>query len=288
MSGRLDTAQRELARWLRAPDGVRAALAAEGDREGRALLRRIRGDRSAGAIARVEIYANAYFFRIRDALATEYEALAAALGEAGFHDLVTAYLIAHPSRDPSLRWVGRALPGFLADAAGAAAFRRRWPWAPDLARLEWALSGAFDAADARPLGRDDLARVEAGRWVDLVFALHPSVSLLGLAWPGPRLLSLGLEGSERVSEDEGGDARQTPAPEPTNVVVWRGRGTPRHRVVSDEEMELLEALRRGAPFGELCERAASVRGPDGAASRVAGWLAGWVESELLVWPSGAG
>ena len=149
MTGRLASGQRAIARLLRAPEGVRAALAEAGDPEGRSLESRVRGDATASAVQRLEIYANATFHRMREALEQEFDALARALGDTGFHDLVASYLLVHPSRRPSLRHVGEALPEFLAGHGVAEPFRRRWPWAADLARLEWALSLAFDAPEAR-------------------------------------------------------------------------------------------------------------------------------------------
>jgi hypothetical protein len=284
---RLATAQRELARWLRAPDGVRPTLADAGDPEGRTVSRWIRGDARVGAVDRVEIYANAYFFRIRDALASEFEVLATALGESGFHDLVTAYLIVRPSTNPSLRWAGEGLAEFLAEHPGATPFRRRWPWSADLARLEWALSRAFDAADDRPLGREDLASIDAERWADLRFGLHPSVSLLFLEWPVHAIWSAHLR------EDGPGRPERTLEPGETTLLCWRMAGMPRHRVVEAEEARWLRALSEGETFGDLCARAIEGTreagdGEEGAAARAAGHLARCLESELIAAVESAG
>jgi hypothetical protein len=268
MATRLATAQRELSHWLRAPDGVRAVLAEQGDLRGDHPAAWIRGDERVEPVGRVEIYANAYFFRIHEALATEFEALARTMGAEGFHDLATAYLWTRPSRKPSLRWAGEALPEFLGAHPNGAPFRRRWPWAADLARLEWALSLAFDAEDRAPLGRDDLAGVAPERWQDLRFALHPSASLLDLAWPVSPLLA-----ADGAMED---------GPRATSVLVWRSRGTPRHRELASEEAGLLGALAGGERFGDLCGRIARLGPEDEAAARAAGFLAGWIDAGCLV------
>ena len=75
------------------------------------------------------IYADMYFYRLRDCLAEDFPRLASHLGEVGFHNLVTDYLWAHPSEHPSLRELGRRLPGFLARHELAATH----PGAADLA-----------------------------------------------------------------------------------------------------------------------------------------------------------
>ena len=204
--------QRRLWRLLTAPEGVRAALAEEGDASGASLEGWLRSAPGPAAAVRLEIYANAYFARIHGVMVEDFGALARALGEAGFHDLVTAYLCVHPPERPSLRHVGERLPGFLADHGAAAPFRRRWPFAADLARLEVALADAFDAPDAPALTREDLASVPPERWADLSLTLHPSVRLLRI---GSAALAL-----RRAFE---ADAEPAPGGGVVPAVVWRRR-----------------------------------------------------------------
>jgi hypothetical protein len=271
--------QRRIGRLLAAPDGVRAALAEEGDAEGASLAALLRGDERCAAVARLEVYANAYFQRVHDALAEDYGALAAALGPAWFHDLVTAYLMAHPPAHPSLRFAGAQLGRFLETDAAAAPFRRRFPFAADLARLEWALADAFDAADAEVLGREALAAIPLPDWEALALALHPSVQVLSLDWPVHVL---------RESFDAGrGAARPPPARAPTAVLVWRRDERVFFRTAEPVEAELLGAVRAGARFGALCEAAARAVGEAAAPARAAGWLAAWVSAGLLARPARA-
>jgi hypothetical protein len=276
----LDTTQRRIWRWLTAPSGVRAALAEEGDPDGASLAAVVRGDARCSALARLEIYANAYFQRVHDALAEDHAALAAALGAGWFHDLVTAYLLAHPPAHPSLRFAGSELARFLDAGVGAAPFRRRFPFAADLARLEWALSFAFDAADAEPLRREDLAAIPLAEWEHLVLALHPSLQTLRLAWPVAAL---------REAFDAHGAARvRAPAsPEACAVVVWRRGERVFFRTAEPLELELLEAARAGARFGALCAAAAREVGGATAPARAASWLAAWVGAGLLARPERA-
>jgi hypothetical protein len=230
-------------------------------------------DRLSAAL-RLEVYANAYFYRILDALKEDYGELAAALGHAGFHDLVTAYLLAHPPSHPSLRWAGARLARFLAEERAAEPFRRRWPFAPDLARLEWALVDAFDAADAEILDRDALAALPPSAWADLRLAFHPSVRLLRLSYP-----------VHRMRKGSAAEGAVTPpaahAPEPTAILVWRSGERAQSRALEPLEADLLEAALGGARFGELCERAAEALGDAEGPLRVAGILDGWVEGRLL-------
>jgi hypothetical protein len=71
----LTETQRLLWQLITAPEGVAAALAADGARGGslRAhLVRTVRGDRGLEAVQRLDIYANMYFFRILDVLKEDY------------------------------------------------------------------------------------------------------------------------------------------------------------------------------------------------------------------------
>ena len=155
------TAQRDFARLVTAVD-------AQEEPE----CPRIRSDLAIPALARVSVYAHAYFERIHAVLREDYGALHAALGDDGFHDLARLYLLALPSRSFSLRHAGARLAEFLRGPV-AEVFARRWPFAADLALLEWALVDVFDAVDAPVLERAALAEIPAQRWPELRFALVP-------------------------------------------------------------------------------------------------------------------
>jgi len=269
---RLADAQRAVARLVRAPEGVRAALAEAGDPEGASLAELVRGDERLSGAMRLEVYANAYFHRIREALEDEYAVLTEAIGPAAMNDLVAAYLLVHPPCDPSLRWAGARLPEFLTSHPVAEPFRCRWPWAPDLARLEWARSLAFDAADPPVLARGDLASIPPETWSDLALELQPATQLVHLEWPVHRLL-------------EGRSASSPPAPpsdaEPTAVCVWRRDEAVLQRALEPLEAELLARAQQGERFGELCERAAQALGEEAAAASAGALLARWVDDGLL-------
>ena len=266
----LADAQRRLRRLLTTPGGVGVALREAGDPEARSLEDFIASDARGAALPRLEIYANAWFQRILGALKQDYGALAAGLGDAGMNDLALAYLIAHPPRHASLRYVGDRLADYLADDARADFFRRRWPWCADLARFETALLDAFDAADAPVLARAQLARLLPEQWPALVLRVQPCARLLRLAWNvGP------------MTEK----ARAAPAPqapEPSSFLVWRRDETVRWRALEPLEAELFAAAQAGACFEDVCAAAARAIGDDAAPAEAAGMLGRWVDAELLV------
>ncbi len=76
------------------------------------------------------------------------------------------------------------LPQFLATHADYAAV----PVLAELARWEWAMADAFDAADAAPLTHDSARAASLPRqWAQLRFRWHPSVRRLDLSWNVPQL-----------------------------------------------------------------------------------------------------
>src|SRR5712691_6191123 len=122
---------------------------------------------------RLDVYRNAYYLRLEEALARDFPALRAVTGDEAFGRLAAGYLTAYPSTQPSLRFLGQHLQDWLRRACEE-------PALADLAALEWAVLHAFDAPDAPTLTVVDLEGPSPDRWAELCLALHPSVSLLAL------------------------------------------------------------------------------------------------------------
>lgn len=139
--------------WEKTPAGTRA-LAPVPAKE------HVLPSRTLAARERVAIYARMYKLRMLEALHSDYPALARLLGEDGFERLARAYLRAHPSRHPSLNFLGRKLPAFIAKSASVS---RRGLLA-DVATLENAMSEVFDAPRETSLSGDDFARVTPEQW----------------------------------------------------------------------------------------------------------------------------
>jgi hypothetical protein len=272
VNGSLADTQRRLWRLIAWPEGVRPALREEGP-DTPPIESVVRSDERLGAEDRLDVYANAYFYRIHDVLAADCPLLAEALGEEGFHDLVTSYLAVHPSRHPSLRYIGDRLPDFLRGHDAARSLREGCPWSPDLAVFEQACETVFDAADTHAATHDDLAALPPEDWDGLVLRLRPSVVLLRLDWSVHDL---------RPGKD--GQRAADSAPEAQNVAVcvWRRDERVLHRALEPGEARALERAVEGVAFGSLCEEIARETGEDEAPSRAAAWLARWTGDGLLL------
>jgi putative DNA-binding protein len=211
-----------------------------------------------------------YFFRILDVLRDDFPKLAAVLGDEVFHGLATDYLEARPSRHPSLRHVGAALPAFLKGHARAA----DRPWLTELAALEWARVDVFDRADADVLPREELAAVPLEAFAALALRAVPACALVPADWA--------VEDPWRAVE--AGGAAEPPARAPAGhaILVWRRGVTVHHRAVEPRERLAIEHLLPGTTFGALCAALGDALGSDEAAAELAArCLTQWLSEDLL-------
>ena len=248
----------------------RLAEAIRGEAEPTGLLA---GDFTLG----LQAYRHAYRARLVAALADNFTVLARALGDEAFDALGRAYVDARPSRHPSIRWFGHELADFMAEADDDLV-----PHASlvDIARMDWALRGAFDAAEVPELAPADLAALGPDDWAGLVLHLQPSVQRVALAHavePAWRAL--------REWEPESGDEQpELPEPVPHEHVLlaWRQGLQTQWRSLEPLEASLLAGVAGGEPFALLCERAATALGDaEAAAPAVVGALQRWLADGLL-------
>jgi uncharacterized protein (UPF0276 family) len=230
-------AQRALMDLVRAPEGVAKALEERGEaREAVAAL--FAGDERMSAVARLEVYAGMYFFRLRDSLAEDFARTAAALGEARWNNLVTDYLLAHPPTSWSLRWTGEAFPEFLR----AHAYGAERPWLADVAALEQARNEAFQALDAKPLRPEELALVPPEEWPELRFVPAPGTALVGSRWD----LAAWWDDAAPA------DSPEALADEATLLVFRDAEDDVGHEPIAPEEADAARLLLADAPFAEVC------------------------------------
>jgi hypothetical protein len=276
-----------------APESVTATLAARGEQATGDVHTLVVGDARLSAVERLEIYANMYFFRIRDVLRDELPRTAALLGDSTFHDLVVDYLAARPPRHPSLREVGARLPAFLAEHPTG----RARPWLAELARLERARLELVDAADAHPLTLDDARTMAPAELVRLPLLLVPAHVVLENRYqiaPLWRALTAVVEESAEENAEESATDRSStagaastlepPAAIQETLLVWRIDSELRHRPVDGDERAWLRRLTAGATFEQLCELAPPGT-PDDLAAAQAYERLGRLVAEGLLRPS---
>lgn len=219
-------------------------------------------------VAQFDVYRVAYRARLRAALRDNFDTLPLVMGDDAFDALANAYIASQPSQHYSLRWFGHALCDFM--AANEALVPH--PAMTDLARMEWALRNAFDAAPAQPLRSAELAAVPATDWAGLTFILHPSVHLLSMGWAvGPVWHAL-KSGQENM---------EPPAALDHALMVWRLGMNTQWKSLALMEAAFLQGLASGQTFGQLCE---ALVGQENAAATAVALLSDLIRAEAICVP----
>lgn len=96
------------------------------------------------ASARLAIYREQYWLRLKESIAEDFPGLNAIIGDDQFDQLLEAYLTEHPSSSFSLRDLGCKLPDFVRSHPDLVGSNARL--CEQTARFEWAQVVAFDSA----------------------------------------------------------------------------------------------------------------------------------------------
>jgi hypothetical protein len=249
-----------------ARETVAATMAAGGPAARREIDDLVAGDARLPAAARLEIYADMYFVRLREVLRDDYPKCFATLSAAAFHDLAVDYFDACRPTDPSLREAGARLPAFLATHPAAA----QRPWLAELALLERARRELVDGPDAETLTIDSLRARSPGRFADLPLVRVPCAVLLT-----PRF---DVAAIWRADDP----AAIVPEPSVTALLVWRRDVDVFHRALDPEEADWLSRLADGdVRFEALCAGLAVGRDDEAAAARAFELVGRWATDGLL-------
>ena len=175
--------------------------------------------RGLPARKRLDIYYNAYRFRLVDVLLDTFEHTAIYLGDDWFNQLAMDYVQSHPSTCKNIGLYGKDFPSFLAEQL------------PDdievseLAIMDWKLRRAFDGADSGVMTLEDLQHLAGAENI----RLQPVPTLTRC-----RQHFNSLEIWNAINQD------QTPPevealPEPIELLIWRKGHSPHFRSLSKIE-----------------------------------------------------
>ena len=239
----LGEVQRLLYDLITSPNGVEEGLTAEHNLSAEGLDAIIAGDARVGAVERVSIYADMYFYRLLDAFKDDFPVTLKILGELNFHNLITSYLVAYPPSQPSITDASQHLSAF----AAASEWINQFPHLADLIRLERSLVEVFLGPDASPLNVEQLRSTPESEWPSLRLGLHPAVQLLDSQWRVSELLRA-IEENLAV-----GPATRR---DPHTIIVWRSNHV-RYRTLDEVERIALAAICAGEEFMVACEKIAA-------------------------------
>lgn len=217
---------------------------------------------------RIAIYQEMYPLRMRDALAADYPGLEHFLGHR-FQEFVGAYAAVHPSRGYTLNRLGDHVPAFLARQ------RRFTPrgFLVDLARLELALTEAFDEREEKPMDASVLAAIPEARLETTRLVPVPSLRLVALDWNADDYLDTLRD-----------DFHQHPRPRRRrSFVLAVRRNYALYRLpLSESAFCVLQDIVAGRPLGEVVTRSLSRRGAKRAsADDFARWFRLWTSEGIF-------
>ena len=267
MSVQLKDLQNLLYRLITAPSGVAEGLGAEHALPAGGLAVLVDGDERLSAEARVDVYADMYFYRLLEVLKEDYPATLAVLGEANFHNLVTAYLIEHRPSEPSVRGAGKFLPDFLRGHP----LRAEVPFVADVAILERAITDVFCAADASSLEASEMNALKPELWGAVKMRRIPASALLRAQWRAVEVV--------RAVEEK--RDWKSPARERNRILVWRRNSRVSYREIGSNEAAALVTLGRTTRFAKVCEVLARGLPPDQAPQAIRDTFARWLAEGLI-------
>lgn len=215
---------------------------------------------------RLDVYRNAYYLRLLDILAEDFEVLQKRMGIEMFEAVVYDYLRAHPSSSYTVRDVGKKFPDFLNS------LEKISPEMIELARFEEALCQAALAEDVKPLTMVDLANVPADDWANVKLRLHPSVNLLLCEYNT-------LKFWRAIYDDK--PYTITKLARPVCVCVWRKNYTSFFRALSHEEARLMVGIYDQCTFSDLCELMLEFFKEEEVVTWVSQYLQEWIFEEIF-------
>jgi hypothetical protein len=228
----------------------------------------VRGDAIADASSRLDVYRQGYRIRLRDALKVEFAGLQCMAGTR-FEGLLDKYIEAHPSEHYNIRWYGSGLSGFLD-------YAHPWREKPQLAamaKLDWAISTAFDAADESSMGVADLSTVPPEAWAGLRLLLQSNVQVLPCTHNTDAFRRAADSGDKRPHLRRFAQPRQ--------IMVWRLGTAVHYRRLDEDEWLVLGAAIQRETFTSLCAKLGACHGESAAMPRMVTLLKRWLEAGLI-------
>lgn len=274
---------KQIQRWMQAvimhPHGAEAGVQAPRSRQVMnvsvdAVEQIICRSVAQSSVERLQVYANAYYARLLEVLASEYPALAHALGPELFQEFAWGYVQECPSESYTLHDFGRRFPEYLSRTRPERATESAEPdWADfltDLALLERTYSEVFDGPGVEGqllLDREALSRIESQHWPDVRLVPVPCLKLLHLRFPA----------HEYVTAVRRRETPEIPHPAPVWLVVTRRDFVVRRVAVSDVEFAALAVLVSGGTIVESLSAGHARWGGDveQLAAEVQRWFREW-------------
>lgn len=248
------------------PTGVQGFLEQADSATRDAFARTFRETAEFSRVERMNVYADAYFWRLHDVLKEQFPTVRWLARPEPFRNLLTDYVLQCPSSDPDIRQFGRRFPEFVrGHSLGATSVLGA------VAEAEWTLVEVLDGPDEPVLTRSDLQSQNVDALLERGFRPTGTTRLLDLDCD-----FVSLHRSYRDAESPPASASPTSTP----LLVYRKQLAVYHRTPCDAETAALRALLAGQSFVGICNAAVdcgrAIRPQD-----VAEWLGRWLDDGLI-------
>ncbi|MBE8167125.1 MAG: DUF2063 domain-containing protein [Shewanella sp.] len=250
-------------------DYIMRASANEIDAKDHPFISQVAEQSGISAEARLQIYSNGYFARLRSTIETDHDTLAHYLGDELFDKMVQEYVASQPSHFRSLRQFCDALPAFLADTAPF----NEHPQIADIATFERRLLNSFDAQDSQRATFEDLQSLPAEYWPQTQLRFHSSVQLFSCH-------------SNAVEVWQAVKAEETPPDvdidNQRHWLLWRGHTRLTEFIsLSPHQFDLIRGFIDGATIAAQCEMMLEYFDEQQAPTEVLGALQAWFSMGLV-------
>jgi hypothetical protein len=186
---------------------------------------------------RFAVYRNNVAVGLIAALEMRYPVTRRLVGDDFFRALARAFMARRKPASPVMIRYGADFPDFLETFEPA----REIVYLGEVARLENAWVEAYHAAEATPIGLDNLAALAPERLGEIVFAFHPSARLLRLAHPAASIWA---------SHQGSAEPRAPTIWAPEDALVTRPDADVAARILPPGGYEFAAALMAGATLAQ--------------------------------------
>ncbi len=216
---------------------------------------------------RFAVYRNNVIVGLSEALRTQFPATEKIVGTEFFSAMARVYVSTEPPRSPVLMSYGERFPAFIAAFPPAAEL----PYLADIARLEFARTQAYHAADAVPLDAAAWQAVDMHELPAMRVALHPSLRVVRSAFPVVTIWSMNSGAREPASiEDHSSE----------DALIARPHSEVEVRQLPPGGAEFIDALAAGMTLGEAASAAATANAAFDLAANLAGLIGAGLAIEL--------
>ena len=218
---------------------------------------------------RLDTYVEGYRTRLVEALGATYPVLQKTLGSEEFARQMRDYIDTTRSTHYSVREYGADIAQWQRSRSDYGQGKEL----AELARWEWTLADVFDARDDPSLEISALATVPPAAWPGLSFTLRSCVRRFETQSNTVQWWRAANGLCDQPAKLIDGETSQW--------LLWRRGVKSFFRSLDTVEAPLLDAVRRGSTFAELCERIAPDVPDTEVALRAASLLRGWIAEELV-------